>query len=404
MVRRRNAVELTILMPCLNEAETLAACIRKAKRYLRENRIVGEILVADNGSTDGSQALARRNGARVVRVVEKGYGNALLRGIVAARGRYVIMGDADDSYDFYRLDAFVKELRAGADLVMGNRFRGGIAPGAMPWLHRYLGNPVLSALGRLFFHSQVGDFQCGLRAFRRESIQRLDLQTTGMEFASEMVVKASLFGLRVADVPTTLEPAGRSRPPHLHTWRDGWRYLRFLLLYSPRWLFLYPGIALILAGLAGAAILLPGPLLVGRITLDVHTLLYAGMAIVLGYQGVLFAVFTKVFAISEGLLPEDPRLTWLFRYVRLETGILVGGAMLALGAGLSLFAYLSWGRRSFGPLNPSETFRLAIPAVLLLILGVQTVLYSFFLSVLGMKRHPRPAAGIARPPRRRAGK
>lgn len=401
MVRKADAVELTILMPCLNEAETLAACIRKAKRFLRENRIAGEILVADNGSTDGSQALARRNGARVVPVAEKGYGSALLGGIAAARGRYVIMGDADDSYDFYRLGAFVRELRAGADLVMGNRFQGGIAPGAMPWLHRYLGNPVLSGLGRLFFRSPVGDFQCGLRAFRRDSIQQLDLQTTAMEFASEMVVKASLFGLRVAEVPTTLEPAGRSRPPHLQTWRDGWRYLRFLLLYSPRWLFLYPGFALILAGLSGVAILLPGPLRLGRVTIDVHTLLYAGMAIVLGYQGVLFAVFTKVFAISEGLLPEDPRLTRLFRYVRLETGLLFGGLMLVLGAGLSLFAYLSWGSRSFGPLNPSETFRLAIPAVLLLILGVQTVLYSFFLSVLGMKRHPGAGAAVARPRRRR---
>lgn len=240
MSSRVPRVELTILMPCLNEAETLAACIRKAKRYLRESRIAGEILVADNGSTDGSQALARRNRARVVRVAEKGYGNALLRGIAAARGRYVIMGDADDSYDFYRLDAFVKELRAGADLVMGNRFQGGIAPGAMPWLHRYLGNPVLSALGRLFFHSRVGDFQCGLRAFKKDSIQRLDLQTTGMEFASEMVVKASLFGLRVAEVPTTLEPAGRGRPPHLQTWRDGWRYLRFLLFVQPSLALLVP--------------------------------------------------------------------------------------------------------------------------------------------------------------------
>ena len=403
-MRRADVVELTILMPCLDEAETLTACIRKAKRYLRENRIAGEILVADNGSSDGSQALARRSGVRVVRVAEKGYGSALLGGIAAARGRYVIMGDADDSYDFYRLDAFVKELRAGADLVMGNRFQGGIAPGAMPWLHRYLGTPVLSALGRLFFRNRIGDLHCGIRGFRRDSIQRLALQTTGMEFASEMVVKASLFGLRVAEVPTTLRPAGRSRPPHLRTWRDGWRHLRFLLLYSPRWLFLYPGLAMILLGVGGSLVLLPGPLTLGPVSLDVHTLLYASMAIILGYQGVLFAVFTKVFAVSEGLLPEDPRLTRLFRYVRLETGILVGGMMLALGAGLSLFAYLSWGSRSFGPLDPSETFRLAIPAVLLLILGVQTVLYSFFLSVLGLKRHPRSPAEVALPPRRGRGK
>jgi len=404
MAQKVDAVELTILMPCLNEAETLAACIDKARRFLREKRIAGEILVADNGSTDGSQSIARRKGARVVQVHPKGYGSALQGGIKAARGKYVVMGDADDSYDFYRLSPFVQRLREGFDLVMGNRLRGRVAPGAMPWLHRYVGNPLLSGLGRLFFRSKIGDFHCGLRAFKKESIERLSLQTTGMEFASEMVVKASLFGLKVTEVPTDLHRSSRSRPPHLRTWRDGWRHLRFLLLYSPRWLFLYPGLAMILLGVGGAFVLLPGPLALGRITLDVHTLLYAAMAIVLGYQGVLFAVFTKVFAISEGLLPEDPRLTWLFRYVRLETGILVGGVMLVLGAGLSLFAYLSWGSRSFGPLDPSETFRLAIPAVLLLILGLQTVLYSFFLSVLGMKRHPRSAAEFALPPRRRAGK
>src|SRR6267378_7884160 len=297
--------ELTILMPCLNEAETLASCISKARAFLARSGCTGEVVIADNGSTDRSPAIAAANGARVVHVAERGYGSALLGGIRAARGKFVIMGDSDDSYDFSRLDAFVEQLRAGFQLVMGNRFRGGILPGAMPPLHRYLGNPVLTGIGRLFFKSPVGDFHCGLRAFRRDAIERLDLRTHGMEFASEMVVKATAFGLRVTEIPTTLSPDGRDRAPHLRTWRDGWRHLRFLLLYSPRWLFLYPGGLLMIIGLLVGLLLLRGPLTVGGVNFDVHTLLYAAMAVIIGFQAIVFAMFTKVFAMSEGLLPED---------------------------------------------------------------------------------------------------
>ena len=382
----KEKLKLTILMPCLNEAETVEVCISKAQSFLESNNITGEIIIADNGSTDGSQALAEKVGARVVHISEKGYGSALIGGIAAAEGEYIIMGDADDSYDFYRLSGFIEKLRDGYELVMGNRFQGGIEPGAMPFLHQYLGNPVLSALGRLFFKSPVGDFHCGLRGFSKNAIQSLNLRTTGMEFASEMIVKSTLFGLKTTEIPTVLSPAGRSRPPHLRTWQDGWRHLRFLLLYSPRWLFLFPGILLMLLGLGMTLLLVSGPLTLGRVTLDIHTLLYAAMAIVIGFQAIVFAVFTKVFAISEGLLPEDPRLHRVFRIIRLETGLLVGALLLTLGFALTFYAYRSWGNQAFGPLEPTRTFRLVIPAVLSLILGFQIVLSSFFLSVLGMKR------------------
>ena len=382
-----NGTELSILMPCLNEAETLATCIIKAQKALDDLNISGEIVIADNGSTDGSPEIATTLGARVVHVAEKGYGSALLGGIKAARGKYVIMGDADDSYDFTNLGPFIDKLRAGYDLVMGNRFRGGIAPGAMPPLHRYLGNPVLTGIGRLFFKSPSGDFHCGLRGFNKAAIERLNLRTTGMEFASETVVKASLHGLRITEVPTTLSVDGRSRPPHLRSWRDGWRHLRFLLVYSPRWLFLYPGLLLMIVGALVAGWLVLGPRVVDGITFDVHTLLYAAMAIVIGYQTVNFAVFTKVFAITEGLLPEDPRLNKLFRYVTLETGLIAGGLLFFGGLALSLYALSSWGAHSFGPLEPSHTLRLVIPAVALITLGLQTILSSFFLSILGLKRH-----------------
>src|ERR1044072_3841788 len=328
-------IELSILMPCLNEAETLATCIKKAQKALADLGVNGEIVIADNGSTDGSPEIAASLGARVIHVAQKGYGSALLGGIKAARGKYIIMGDADDSYDFTKLGPFLENLRAGYDLVMGNRFKGGIAPEAMPRLHRYLGNPVLTGIGRLFFNSPRRDFNFGLRGFRKAALQRLDLRTTGMEFASETVVKASLHGLRITEVPTTLSMDGRSRPPHLRSWRDGWRHLRFLLLYSPRWLFLYPGLLLMLIGTAVSGWLLVGPRVVDGITLDVHTFLYAAMALIIGYQTVIFAVFTKVFAITEGLLPEDPRLTALFRYIKLETGILAGVLLLLAGIGLS---------------------------------------------------------------------
>jgi len=383
----KTPIELSILMPCLNEAETLAACIEKAQKALEDLNIAGEIVIADNGSTDGSPEIAASLGARVVHVAEKGYGSALLGGINAARGKYIIMGDADDSYDFTRLHPFVQKLRAGYDLVMGNRFQGGIEPSAMPPLHRYLGNPVLTGIGRLFFKSPCGDFHCGLRGFSKAAIQSLDLRTTGMEFASETVVKASLHGLRITEVPTTLSLDGRSRSPHLRSWRDGWRHLRFLLLYSPRWLFLYPGLFLMLIGSIVAGLLLVGPRVVNGITFDVHTLLYAAMAIIIGYQTVNFAVFTKVFAITEGLLPQDPRLTMLFRHIKLETGIVAGGLLLVAGLALSVFALSFWSATSFGPLDPSRTLRLVIPAATLIVLGLQTVLSSFFLSILGLKRH-----------------
>ena len=379
--------ELSILMPCLNEAETLAICIKKAQKALDELDVAGEIIIADNGSTDGSPEIAAGLGARVIHVAEKGYGSALLGGIKAARGKYIIMGDADDSYDFTKLGPFLESLRAGYELVMGNRFKGGIAPEAMPRLHRYLGNPVLTGIGRLFFNSPCGDFHCGLRGFSKAAIQRLDLRTTGMEFASETVVKASLHGLRITEVPTTLSVDGRSRAPHLRSWRDGWRHLRFLLLYSPRWLFLYPGLFLMLFGAVVSGWLLVGPRVIDGITFDVHTLLYAAVAIIIGYQTVIFAIFTKVFAITEGLLPEDPRLTTMFRHVQLETGIIAGTLLLVAGIGLSVYALSFWSATSFGPLDPSRTLRLVIPAATLITVGLQTVLSSFFLSILGLKRH-----------------
>ena len=377
-------LELTILMPCLDEEETIGLCIAKAQQTLKANAIRGEVLVADNGSTDRSREIAEQLGARVVRVERKGYGAALLGGIAAARGRFVIMGDADDSYDFANLMPFVEELRAGRDLVMGNRFRGGIAPGAMPPLHRYLGNPVLTAFGRLFFKSPSGDFHCGLRGFRREAIERLDLRTTGMEFASEMVVKATLLGLSITEVPTTLSRDGRSRAPHLRSWRDGWRYLRFLLLFSPRWLFLYPGFALIAVGAAMFALILPGPRTIAGVTFDVNTLMYASAAVVLGTQSVIFATFTKVYAVTHGLHPPDPRLDRLFRIVTLETGVVVGAILLLVGLVGSMIAVDFWGERSFGDLDPRQTLRLIIPATLFLALGFQIILSSFFLSVLGL--------------------
>lgn len=382
----RPAPEVSIVMPCLNEAETLAVCIEKAQKYLRENGVDGEVLIADNGSTDGSQEIAMNLGARVVSVKAKGYGSALMGGIHAARGKYIIMGDADDSYDFENLGPFVEKLREGYGLVMGNRFRGGIKPNAMKALHKYLGNPVLTGIGRLFFRSPCGDFHCGLRGFSKEAILKLDLHTSGMEFASEMVVKATLHQTRITEVPTTLSPDGRSRPPHLRSWSDGWRHLRFLLLYSPRWLFFYPGLMLMLLGSLVGAWLLPGPQLIKGIGLDVHTLLYAALAVIVGFQAVIFAMFTKVFAISHGLLPEDDRLNKVFQSINLEVGLRAGAVMLLAGIAGSVYALSSWGAHSFGPLNTSETLRIVIPSFTAITLGSQTIFSSFFLSVLGMKQ------------------
>lgn len=380
------AVELSIVMPCLNEAETLANCIRKAQSYLDRSGVSGEIVIGDNGSTDGSQQIAASLGARVIPVSMRGYGAALNGAIMAANGRYCIMGDSDDSYDFENLDAFVEKLRQGYGLVMGNRFHGGIRPGAMPWKNRYIGNPILSTIGKILFRAGAGDFHCGLRGFSKCAFQQMDLRTTGMEFASEMVIKSRLMGLTMTEVPTTLSPDGRSRPPHLLPYRDGWRHLRFMLLHSPRWLFLYPGFLLILLGLAGCAWLLPGPRVVDGVGFDVHTLLYAFVFMLTGFQLVAFAVFTKIFAISEGLLPEDARLKRIFRLITLETGLTAGALLVALGLCGSVFAVSGWAKKSFGDLDPGHMLRIVMPAVFSLTLGVQVICSSFFLSILGLRR------------------
>jgi glycosyltransferase involved in cell wall biosynthesis len=385
-VRDAAPVELTILMPCLNEAETLATCINKARAFLAQHGIAGEVLIADNGSTDGSQDLARSCGARVVDVPIRGYGAALYHGSLAARGTYVIMGDSDDSYDFSDLMNFVEKLRAGYDLVMGNRFQGGIKPGAMPWKNRWLGNPVLSTIGRMFFHCPVGDFHCGLRGYSVQAFRTMDLHTTGMEFASEMVIKATLLKLRIAEVPTTLSPDGRSRPPHLRPWRDGWRHLRFMLLYSPRWLFFYPGLLLMVVGLVIGLWLLPGARHIGSVGLDVHTLLYSAFAVIIGFQGVLFAVCARVLATVKRLLPPDRLIEKLCRAISLETGLVVGASLFVLGLGGSLAALLLWEKLSFGPLEPTQTMRVIIPAGLGMCLGSQMILASFFLSFIRMGR------------------
>jgi len=377
-------LELSIVMPCLNEAETLATCIRKAQGYLDRSGVDGEVLIADNGSTDGSQAIAEELGARVVDVTEKGYGNALMGGIRAARGTYVIMGDADDSYDFADLDPFVAELRKGADVVMGNRFQGGIAPGAMPPLHQYLGNPVLSAIGKLFFKAPVGDFHCGLRGFRREAVLGIRLHTSGMEFASEIVVKASLSGLRFAEVPTTLKKDGRSRPPHLRSWRDGWRHLRFLLIYSPRWLFLYPGLAALAVGLAATLALLVGPAKIGSAGFDVGTMLYTAAFAVLGYQAVLFSVMVKLFAAREDLLPMSPRYRRLVERFSIERGLVLGIVIFVAGIVVALLQLLRWGSAGFGALDTAQNIRTAIPAALGMVLGFQTIMFSMFAGALSI--------------------
>lgn len=381
-----NPIEVTIVMPCLNEAETLATCVDHAMAALRENGISGEVIVGDNGSTDGSQAIAAAHGARVVDVPARGYGAALNAAITAARGRFVLMGDADDSYDFAHLPRFLAELRNGADLVMGNRFLGGIGPGAMPALHRYLGNPVLSKLGRLLFHAQIGDFHCGMRAFSREAYDRLALRTTGMEFASEMIVKASLLKQKIVEVPTTLKKDGRSRPPHLKTWTDGWRHLRFLLMYSPRWLFMFPGLSLMIGGFALMAWLLPAERPLGYVNLGVDTLAYAAAAVLLGFQLVFFGVAAKVFAVTEGLLPEDKDFERWFKYVTLETGLIAGIVLVGIGLAIAISSVSTWAHTGYGPLPPVQMMRKTLPAMTCLMLGTEVCFGSFFLSLLGLKR------------------
>jgi glycosyltransferase involved in cell wall biosynthesis len=379
-------VDLTVVLPCLNEAETLATCIRKARRSIAELGLRGEVIVADNGSTDGSQEIAAAEGARVVPIPVRGYGAALAGGIAAARSEYVIMADADDSYDLTNLAPFVTALDEGADLVMGNRFAGGIQPGAMPPLHRYLGNPVLTAIGRLFFRAPCRDFHCGIRGFRKSRILGLGLRTTGMEFASEMVVKATLEHLQVAEVPTTLSPDGRSRAPHLRTWRDGWRHLRFLLLFSPRWLFLYPGLVLFVAGLAAGIALEFGPITIGNVGFDVGALVFAMVAVLVGFQAITFAVFARAFAMNEGILPASPEIEKAFHLVTLERGLFAGAGLLLVGLAVGISALLYWGSNSFGALDTSTSIRIVVPSATAIVLGFETILASFFLSVLGLAR------------------
>lgn len=378
-------LELTILMPCLNEAETLATCIEKAQRFLRENQVEGEVLIADNGSDDGSLEIARKAGARVIEVPQRGYGAALIAGSEAAYGRYVIMGDADDSYDFLSLMPFLERLRQGDDLVMGNRFRGGIEKGAMPPLHRYLGNPVLSFLGRVFFPSKIGDFHCGLRGYHTEAMQALDLRTTGMEYASEMVVQATLHGLTMSEVPTKLYPDGRTRAPHLRSFRDGWRHLKFLLMHSPNWLFLYPGLVFAGLGLLMMALLLLGPLVIRGISFDINTLLYSCLLIAVGVNMVLFFVYTKVYASETSFIPLNQPARLVSRFTA-EKGTLVGSLLVVLGIALSIGAVYSWGQVQFQDLDPERMMRLTIPAVFSILLGIQLIFAGFFVDILRIKR------------------
>ena len=374
--------ELTVLMPCLNEALTVQACIKSAFQFLARAGVDGEVLISDNGSTDGSRELAEAAGARVIHAPIKGYGGALLAGIGAARGRFIIMGDADCSYDFSNLDAFLEKLRQGADLVLGNRFKGGIEPGAMPFLHRYLGNPVLSYIGRLFFRIRVGDFHCGLRGFSKDAVQRLGLVTPGMEFASEMVAKAALAKLDVQEVPTSLRPDGRDRPPHLRTWRDGWRHLRFLLLFCPRWLFLYPGIALLAAGVLAFGVLQRGPVNFSSVGLGIHSLLYMGGAAVLGMQLIQLALLTKWMGVLSGIVEEPSWMRNLAPYFSVEIGLCSGLGLFVVGFVWSLRLVYTWGTGGFGALDPSLAMREAIPSVTLMIVGVQAAAGTLFAAAL----------------------
>ena len=380
-----NDIELTILMPCLDEAETIATCVDKARSFLETEGVSGEVLVADNGSTDGSQQIAREHGARVVDVPERGYGAALRGGNSHARGRYVIMGDADDSYDFLHLMPFLEKLRAGSDLVMGNRFAGGIEPGAMPPLHRYPGNPVLSFLGRMFFGSSIGDFHCGLRGYRRESIDALGLRTNGMEYASEMVVAATLAGLSVCEVPTTLSRDGRSRQPHLRTFRDGWRHLKFLLVNCPRWLFLYPGLALLVIGLVGLVALARGPVTLGQVTFDIHTMLFMAGFVVVGLQIVLFGMLAGSYAATSGYRRADAGCDERPEPLSTERLVVIGALLVLIGLVLAIGAFGGWASAGYGDLDPQQTMRPVIIAWTFVIAGMQVVADGFFLGVIRLK-------------------
>jgi len=383
--RNGDEIELTILMPCLNEAETIGVCVDKAISYLARNDIRGEVLVADNGSTDNSRAISSEKNVRIVLVEQRGYGAALRAGIMAARGRYVIMGDADDSYDFARLDDFVAKLREGYDLVMGNRFRGGIAPGAMPVVHRYFGNPLLGLIGRLFFDVGIGDFHCGLRGFHRSRIVELGLHTTGMEFASEMIITASLRGYAITEVPTTLSKAGRSRPPHLRTWRDGWRHLRFLLIFSPHWLFIYPGVAVMAIGLLGAALLFRGRVEIANgVVIDIHTFLVASIAILVGLQSISFGVIARRFATTYGFLPKSKRYTTLFAGFSLERGLLLALVIGLAGLAGLFWTISAWVSVSFGPIEYPLVLRVLVLSLTAVAVAMQIAATSFFLSIIDL--------------------
>lgn len=382
------SIELTIIMPCLNEAETLETCIRKAQAYLKQSGVRGEIVIGDNGSTDGSQEIATRCGARVVKVPLRGYGAALFGATQAARGKYIIMGDSDDSYDFTNLDGFLHKLREGYDLVMGNRFLGGIKPGAMPWKNRYIGNPILSAIGKVLFRSAINDFHCGIRGFSKEAFHRMDLRTTGMEFASEMVIKATLLEMRMAEVPTTLSPDGRSRPPHLRPYRDGWRHLRFMLLFSPNWLFLYPGLLAILLGGIVGALIVRQPFSINGVRLGIDTLIYCGFLIVAGFQAVLFSMLSRAYATQEKLFPRSISKRMALPHIKLEWGLIIGTLIFGAGFVSALSALFSWSRHGFGELVTEHIARLVIPSAVAMCLGLEVVLSSFLMSTLALSvRH-----------------
>jgi hypothetical protein len=385
-----DAIELSIVMPCLDERETIVGCVRAAQAFIARTGIAAEIVVADNGSSDGSVALAQAGGARVVAVAERGYGAALAGGIAAARGRYVIIGDGDGSYDFAYLDAFLAALRCGHDLVMGNRFRGGIAPGAMPFLHRYVGNPILSLIGRLFFRVRIGDFHCGLRGFDRRRILALDLYTRGMEFASEMVVAAALAGYDIVEVATKLARDGRSRPPHLRTWRDGWRHLRFLLMFCPRWLFLYPGVALVVAGTVGVVVLLAGPVRIGGVEFGVHTFLVAAIAILVGMQVVCFGLIARRFAAAHGFLPKSRLLAVFLSEVTLERGLIAAGVVTASGCIGLMWSLTQWASADFGALHGASVLRILVLSLVAIASGIQLAFTSFLLGVLDIPLARRP--------------
>ena len=384
------AVELSIIMPCLNEAETLASCIRKAKSYLEKSGVSGEIVIGDNGSTDGSQQIATDLGARVIDIPLRGYGAALFGATVAARGRYCIMADSDDSYDFENLDGFLAKLRDGYDLVMGNRFKGGIRPGAMPLKNRYIGNPILSMIGKVLFRADAGDFHCGIRGFSRDAFRRMDLRTTGMEYASEMVIKATLMNMKIAEVPTILSPDGRSRPPHLRPYRDGWRHLRFMLLFSPNWLFLYPGLVMMLIAVVLGGRLIDEPIWLKGVRLSLDTLTYCSTLLVAGFQAVLFSILSRKYAVQEGLYPMQPGHHDYSRQITLERGLLTGAALTLAGIAGAAYAVCEWKKRAYGMLDTESIFRIVFPSSVAISIGIEIILFSFLLSTLELKiRHYR---------------